>query len=154
MSGVGLPAHFIVMTSGGGGPAYFDPFHAGRRVTPEDCEQILETMFAGALPFESSMLRPATPKETVLRLLRNLKGAYLGKQDALRSWRTTDLLLRVDPDQPEELRDRGLLAFQMGRLGDAVTDLSRYLTLRPGARDTDRVVATLRDARRSLASLN
>ncbi len=152
LDGVGLPGHFVVAVRDAG--MFLDPFHGGRELTVEDCARIVEEMYRGALPFSSDMLKPAAPREILSRLLRNLKGLYLGRQDATRAWRIADLLVCAQPGAADELRDRGLLAVRLERYGDGATDLGRYLQVRPDARDADTVIAALRVAKRALATMN
>ncbi|MBW5262820.1 transglutaminase-like domain-containing protein, partial [Streptomyces poriferorum] len=69
--GVALPGHFVV---GFGDPAervLADPFAGGRPLTDQDAELLV----AGATgePLEASMLVPAQPLETVLRILNNIR---------------------------------------------------------------------------------
>src|SRR5690349_19756321 len=40
--GVGLPGHFIAKAVEGGDEVLFDPFHAGRLLTPSQCEALVE----------------------------------------------------------------------------------------------------------------
>src|SRR5207244_685170 len=41
VSGVGLPGHFIVKASDGNEQILFDPFHGGRVLTAQDCENVV-----------------------------------------------------------------------------------------------------------------
>ena len=46
-----------------------------------------------------------------------------------------DLLLVLEPTDPEHGRDRGLLLGRMGRFGEAIAALRAYLDERPDAHD-------------------
>jgi regulator of sirC expression with transglutaminase-like and TPR domain len=48
-----------------------------------------------------------------------------------------DRVLKLVPDQPDALRDRGLAYLQMDHARGAREDLSRYLQLSPNAADAD-----------------
>jgi regulator of sirC expression with transglutaminase-like and TPR domain len=49
--------------------------------------------------------------------------------------RCADRILKLAPDNPEALRDRGLGYFQLGHRHGARQDLGRYLQLHPEAAD-------------------
>src|SRR3989442_11414643 len=40
VAGVGLPGHFIAKAVAGGPENLFDPFHRGRRLSPQQCEEL------------------------------------------------------------------------------------------------------------------
>jgi len=42
--GVGLPGHFVAKAVADGQEVLFDPFHGGRRLVPEQCEQLVQQM--------------------------------------------------------------------------------------------------------------
>jgi regulator of sirC expression with transglutaminase-like and TPR domain len=152
LQGVGLPGHYIVKVPG---PAeiFIDPFNGGDVISVEECADRVKKTY-GDVPFSKEMLRAATPRGTLARLVRNLKAVYAGRNDVERTWRMTDLILCVDPRQADELRDRGLLALRLDRPAAAADDLSRYLEARPAADDRDEIVKALRAARMAIASRN
>lgn len=151
--GVGLPGHFIVKIPE---PVetFFDPFHGGKVLSVEECSARVREVYAGELSFRAEMLRPATPREILMRILRNLKDLFTAGDDLHRAWRTTDLMLCVDPSASDPLRDRGLLAIQLGDYRSGAGDLSRYLALWPKAPDRALVEESLRRARVAIATLN
>lgn len=71
--GVGLPGHYIVKYSLPVEPIYFDPFHKGRLLTPDECRQIVEQF---GHPFEEHYLSQSTQRETIIRMLNNLIQVY------------------------------------------------------------------------------
>ncbi|HEV2764797.1 MAG TPA: transglutaminase-like domain-containing protein, partial [Pyrinomonadaceae bacterium] len=73
--GVGLPGHFVVrVRAGESNPraALVDPFNA-TLIDEEDCQDRLDTIYGGQVPLAPEHLRPATPREILARLLRNMK---------------------------------------------------------------------------------
>src|SRR5204863_175398 len=42
VAGVGLPGHFVAKAVQDGQEVLFDPFHGGRRLTPEQCENLVQ----------------------------------------------------------------------------------------------------------------
>ncbi|MFQ5483354.1 MAG: transglutaminase family protein, partial [Nitrospinaceae bacterium] len=71
--GVGLPCHFIVKFEDPENPVYFDPFNEGRILTRKGCSDLVRSF---GLNFETRFLVPATPRETLIRMLHNLTMIY------------------------------------------------------------------------------
>src|SRR3546814_9824785 len=72
-----------------------------------------------------------------MRVLRNLHGVYSDGEDWERATRSADRLLKLSPNDPDALRDRGLGYLHMGHASGARTDLARYLQLNPNARSEE-----------------
>lgn len=147
LHGVGLPGHFLV---GGPGGLVLDPADGGRVLTPDDCQAILRRTFGEHILFNVVMLRPVGRREMLARLLRNLRGAYLGRREWLAAYRIVELLATVEPTTAEHGRDRGVLLGRLGRFSGAIVSLGHYLDERPNAPDADdvrRVMAIFRGRR-------
>ena len=134
--GIGLPGHFIVRVAAGGADLLVDPYHAGTRLSEEDCQERLDRIYAGRLKVNAAMLAPCGRKSMLARMLRNLKAIYLKAADHERALKVVDLLLSVNPHSGEELRDRGLLYAAMDCYGLAARDLQAYVALFPGAAES------------------
>jgi regulator of sirC expression with transglutaminase-like and TPR domain len=130
--GIGLPGHFIV---GGPNGALFDPADRGRSLTPDDCQALIRRSIGEGILLNAGMLRPTGPRQILARVLRNLRTAHLARRDWPAAVEAIDLLLVLEPTDPEHGRDRGLLLGRMGRFGEAITALRRYLDERPDAAD-------------------
>jgi regulator of sirC expression with transglutaminase-like and TPR domain len=132
LTGIGLPGHFIV-----GGPEgeLFDPTDGGRRLTLDDCQALLHRSVGDGVLLNAGMLRPNRPRPMLARVLRNLRAAHLARRDWPAAVGAIDLLLVLEPTDPEHGRDRGLLLGRMGRFTEAVAALRRYLDERPDAHD-------------------
>ena len=130
--GIGLPGHFIV---GGPGGRLWDPADGGQPLTPDDCQALIRHAVGEGVLFHAGMLRPAPRREILARVLRNLRAARLAARDWPAALDAIDLLLVLEPTDPEHGRDRGLLLGRMGRFGEALRALSRYLDERPDAHD-------------------
>jgi len=128
--GVGFPGHFLVKHVGADGEILVDPFF-GSRLSSDQCLERLRTMYGPTARLEPSLLRPATPKEILVRLLRNLKNVYLQREDWTRTLACLDRILLISPEDVAELRDRGLTYYRLECFRAALTDLERYLSLAP-----------------------
>ena len=132
LAGIGLPGHFIV---GGPDGLLIDPADGGRSLTRDDCQALIRRAIGDGVLFHASMLRPSGRREILARVLRNLRAARLARRDWPAAVDAIDLLLVLEPTDPEHGRDRGLLLGRMGRFGEAVTALRLYLEERPDAHD-------------------
>ena len=154
VEGVGMPGHFIVRVRAGPHAILIDPFYAGALLSETDCQQRLDRIFGGRLKMEASMLAPCGRKDILERTLRNLKTIYFKQGDHLRALGAVELLLTVNPDSAEDVRDRGVLYAALDCYGLAVRDLEAFLTLVPRAPEASEVRDQLVDLRRRAARLN
>ena len=132
LSGIGLPGHFIVGAPGG---VLIDPAGDGRRLTPDDCQALIRRAVGEGVLFHAGMLRPTGRREILTRVLRNLRAAHLAARDWPAALGAVEMLAVVEPTDPDHGRDRGLLLGRMGRFGEAIAALGRYLEERPDGHD-------------------
>ncbi len=88
--GIGLPRHFIVEFNDGNYAAYIDPFHGGRTITVRASALLLQ---GNACVADPELLQRVSKKQIVMRMLQNLHGAYLRKQDWAQTVKTLDWLI-------------------------------------------------------------
>lgn len=152
--GVGLPGHFIVSIQASEGDLYLDPFHGGRRLSLEDCANlvILTTGYSGS--FQMEWLDPTPPADILVRMLNNLKNVYMTKEDWDRTLTVLEHIRLVQPERPENLRDLGLVYHRMNSLRLAVQLYEQYLTKAPDAVDAGDIRKSLQEAAKRLAQLN
>ncbi len=134
--GIGLPGHFIV---GGPDGRLIDPYGRGRALSAGECEGLMREALGRPVAFRPSMLRPASRREIIARILGNLRGIYLSRRDWAHALSTLELLVILDPADPALRRDRALLYGRCGRFTDAVRGLDRYLEELPEAPDQEEV---------------
>lgn len=132
LTGIGLPGHYIVGAPDG---VLVDPAGDGRRLTPDDCQALIRRSVGDGVLFHAQMLRPTGKRETLTRVLRNLRSANLAARDWPAALGTVEMLAVIEPTESDHGRDRGLLLGRMGRFGEAITALARYLEERPDAHD-------------------
>lgn len=133
--GIGMPGHFIVGYGSPADPIYIDVFNRGRLLSEDDCLAMCQISEANRFSFKDQYLKPATKKAILFRMLLNLKQIYVGWEEWRSAYKTVDLMLLVNPDEITEIRDRGLLAYRLNRLQDAIFDVKRYLYLAPQSVD-------------------
>jgi regulator of sirC expression with transglutaminase-like and TPR domain len=154
MCGVGFPGHFLVKAATPDDEIIVDPFHGGTLLTADDCQKRLDRVYAGKLKLDASMLASVSPRQILTRMLRNLKLIYVRGEDYVRALRVLDLLLILDADAGEDLRDRGLVYSALDCYGAAARDLTRYLSLQPGAPEADKIVVKIAELQRRAAHVN
>ncbi len=140
LAGIGLPGHFIV---GGPNGSLFDPTDGGRGLTPDDCQALIRRAVGEGVLLHAGMLRPTGRRAILARVLRNLKAARLARREWPAAVDAIDLLLVLEPSDPEHGRDRGLLLGRMGRFREAVAALRGYLVERPDGHDAADVIQVM-----------
>ena len=129
ISGVGMPGHFIVQYTAQPEPFWIDPFYRGNVMTRADCQQFLQRLYGEKLPWNDAFLDPASDHDILQRMLNNLKIIYARQGEHRRALSVIERILVLSPDLPYEVRDRGLVHYQLGHLQAALYDLQRYLEL-------------------------
>jgi regulator of sirC expression with transglutaminase-like and TPR domain len=163
VQGIAFPGHFLLrvptgspMPDAAGGALILDPFDGGAEVDERRCRSMLVRQLGKRARFDPRLLDPCTPRELVSRMINNLKRTYVDQRSFPQAWSATDLLLAIDPTAHAEVRDRGLLAYQLDDFPSALRDLEEYLALEPGGSDDrrDEIMEHVRTLRRRVASLN
>lgn len=156
LQGVPFPGHFLVKCPLDEGLVVLDPYCRGASLTVKDLQDRLREVRGGEVSraIVVGMLGSATSRQILARMLRNLKSIHLEKQDHLRALPLMHWLLLLTPDDPGEVRDRGMAYVKLECFRAAVTDLEKYLALSPEADDLDEVRGRLIELRRSAARLN
>lgn len=137
--GFGLPGHFIAGLQHASGTLYIDPFNRGEILTEKECRDMILSRYGREAAVDDSWKIPAGKKTILKRMLRNLKGIYRQLNQDLQSFEMLQWVLAVDPDAPDELKERGLLYEAMGNSAFAVRDLERYLEVAPATEDREMV---------------
>jgi regulator of sirC expression with transglutaminase-like and TPR domain len=162
LEGVSFPGHFLVRLRLRGGTLILDPFSGGApQSEPELRERLKRVIPEGVsaevpvadLPLDQ-FLEPATNRQILTRLLRNLKAIYRETDKPERLLEVLDRMLVVAPDTPAELRDRGFVYQRLECWRPALKDLTDYLQRDPEAADLDEVRAALVELSVRCARLN
>lgn len=135
LKGVGFPGHFIVKYSGPEGEILIDPFNEGRTLSHKDCQDILDRVYNGGVEFQRYMLEPSTKKQILVRMLNNLKNIYWSSKNYLKALSIVEFILLLTPDSVTEIRDRGMIYYQLECFSQALLDFEKYLRIYPEAPD-------------------
>jgi len=167
VEGINFPGHFLLRCRARRQHAYaedliIDPFHRGALLSHDRLMRHAEGHDeAGEPRLESRLLPRATKPQILSRMLLNLKRVYVNMQSFPQARDIADMLIAVDPSAIGELRDRGLLAYNLKDFAGALRDLQAYLKLiPPGAQDEEerqdreRIWEHVKTLRKRVASLN
>ena len=147
LEGVSFPGHFLVRLRLRAGMLVLDPFAAGAPQSEAELRARLQRVIpAGAtdnlpvaeLPLDQ-FLEPATNRQILARVLRNLKAIYRETDKPERMLEVLNRMLLVAPDSSAELRDRGIVYQRLECYRAALKDLSDYVEREPNAPDFDEV---------------
>jgi len=153
LAGVGFPGHFLVKLVSPDEEIVLDPYGGGAEVSPADCQRFLDSL-PGGIILHPRHLAAATSRQILCRMLNSLKEIYIRTDQYDKALAVVERLLILHPDSAGDIRDRGLLACQLRRFGDASRDLDRYLRLAPQAEDRQTICAHLRSIRERMGALN
>ena len=164
--GVSFPGHFLVRLALRGGTLVLDPFSGGAPQSEDELRERLKRVIPagigvgepGGVPVADlpldHFLEPASNRQILARLLRNLKGVYRERDQPERLLAVLNRMLVVAPEAAAELRDRGLVYQRLECWRPALKDLSEYLEREPEAPDVEDIRAKVVQLARSCAYLN
>jgi regulator of sirC expression with transglutaminase-like and TPR domain len=157
VQGVSFPGHFLVKLRLKRGSLVLDPFTGGEACSEPELRARLGQALASERPERLDLqryLEPATPREIVARVLRNLKGIYVKSGKLERALAVMHRMLLVVPESAEELRDRGLVHAELECFRPALADLQNYLRRRPDAPDASDIHAKVVELRAAASRLH
>ena len=162
LEGVSFPGHFLVRVQVRGALIVLDPFAGGvpqseadlrgrlKRVIPEG---VAEDVPVAELPLDQ-FLEPASKRQILTRLLRNLKAIYREIDRPERLLEVLDRMLVVTPEAAAEVRDRGYVYQRLECWQPALRDLTEYLERDPDAPDHDDVRVRMMELRALCARMS
>ncbi|HYP08741.1 MAG TPA: transglutaminase-like domain-containing protein [Bryobacteraceae bacterium] len=151
--GIGLPGHFIVQYEDADITAFIDPFHAGRLMFETECYELAHEITGLDISSDSTVLKPVSKRQILIRMLNNLRSVYFQRQQPLKAIEVLNLLIEADPGSPDEYKQRGVCLAQVNRFAQARADLEAYLKLSPDAADREPVSQQIERINRYLAAL-
>jgi regulator of sirC expression with transglutaminase-like and TPR domain len=165
VEGVNFPGHFLLRCRSrdrGHNDLIIDAFHGGALLSEDGCLRLLRKHAGEDAVWSDAHLRTRATKVQILaRMLVNLKRLYVQMYSFPQARDITELLLAVNPAAPNELRDRGLLAYQLNDFSAALRDLQAYLHLCAKAdldederADQEKIWEQVKELRKRVASLN
>jgi regulator of sirC expression with transglutaminase-like and TPR domain len=143
MIGIGMPGHFLIRPNFQNASIFVDPFNQGEILFPEDCQAKLNLIYQQPVELEANLLPPVNNKQILVRMLNNLKFIYLHSRELNKALAIMSGILTIFPQNPDEIRDRGLLYYQIDRWQEAVIDLRYFLKIAPNSEDAPLIQSLL-----------
>jgi regulator of sirC expression with transglutaminase-like and TPR domain len=162
LAGVSFPGHFLVRLKLRSGTLVLDPFSCGAPLSEDELRERLQRVIpdgatdevpVAALPLDQ-FLEPASNRQILARVLRNLKGIYREADRPERMLEVLNRMLLVAPEASAELRDRGYVYQKLECFRAALKDLSDYVEREPDAPDSDDVRVRMMELSALCARLN
>ncbi len=138
---VGFPGHILVKYNE---EMILDPFYDGRLLDIDDLQEILDVNFGGELEFQPEFLDEIKPEQILVRLTRNLKNSYIQSFVYDKALRCVNMVLAIEPESPEDIRDKGILEERLLNHQNALKYLNKYLEINPNAEDADFILELIR----------
>ncbi|MFT7586167.1 MAG: regulator of sirC expression with transglutaminase-like and TPR domain [Cellvibrionaceae bacterium] len=141
LTGIGLPGHFVVggIIKKGKPPILIDPFNHGKRLTLEDCTQLISQTTGYRGVFQAEWLQPTSSQMILIRVLNNLRIAFMRQEN----WQSAILVFKhlqiLQPKQTTYYRDEGLIHYHIQQYHQSSILLEKYLELDPNAKDLDMI---------------
>lgn len=138
---VGFPSHILVKYNE---EMILDPFYDGVLLDVDDLQVILDTNFDGQLKFKPEFLDEIESEQILLRMTRNLKNSYVQSFAHDKALRCANMILAIEPEAPEDIRDKGILEGRLLNFETALKYLNKYLEISPNAEDIDFILEMIR----------
>ena len=129
--GVGLPGHFLAAVEIDGAPMLVDAFAGGRIITPDEAHSRMKDMFGPEVEWSEEMLRPASNRHWLTRMLQNLLNVFGSTSHYADVAAVLEMEMLLWPEQSHLQRDLGLVLARCGLSQPASIWLDRYLQTNP-----------------------
>ena len=138
---IGFPGHILVKYNE---EIILDPFYDGRLLDIDDLQEILDTNFGGEIEFKPEFLDEVSDEQLLIRLTRNLKNSYIQSFVYEKALQCVNMVLAIEPEAPEDIRDKGILEERLQNSEIALEYLNKYLEINPNAEDVDFILELIR----------
>jgi regulator of sirC expression with transglutaminase-like and TPR domain len=147
---VNFPGHFLIkhILEDNSGEIIVDPFNGGRIMDDYSLKALIEQAYPQQnIPLTHALVEKATAAQVLIRMLNNLKGSYYEAQDIDRYNIANEMVLAIDPYNPDAVRDKGIVLLKKGDPSEALKVLNTYLEINPEAEDADDVLDIIHQIR-------
>jgi regulator of sirC expression with transglutaminase-like and TPR domain len=154
---VNFPSHFMVkyIIEDDGSDIIIDPFNSGRIMDDYSLKTLLDQFYPNQnIPLTRASVEKATVSQVIIRMLNNLKTSYYEAQDIDKAEIANEMIIAMDPHNPDAVRDKGIILLKRGTSSEALEMLNLYLEQNPEAEDADSVLEMIREIRNSNINRN
>lgn len=117
--GVGLPGHFVLRLDDPERFIVADPYHDGRSLSLDDCQQIVKRHSEGKATFSNELLKPIGTRAILARVLNNLRSVYQAEGNLLRLRDVTQRCFALDRENTGLLYELALIHMRLGNFDQA-----------------------------------
>jgi len=129
--GVNLPGHFLVGVELDNSVMLVDPFAGGRVISSDEAHDRLRQIFGDEVEWSDEILRPASNRLWLTRMLQNLLNTYGSKNQYLDVAAVLEMEMLLWPGETRLQRDLALVLARCGLSQPASLWLDRYLKTNP-----------------------
>ena len=129
--GVGLPGHFLIGVQCDESQMLIDPFSGGRILTEDEAHDRLQEMFGPEMEWSADMLRPASNRHWLTRMLQNLLNVFGSTGHYTDVAAVLEMEMLLWPEHSHLQRDLGLVLARCGLSRPASIWLDQYLKTNP-----------------------
>ena len=149
-TGINFPGHFLIRLERGAGRIIVDPFHGGAERSVADLRALLKQVVGLDAELAPTHYSPIGKRDTLVRLLNNIKIRALADGDAARGAEIIDRMIMIAPGAAFLLFEAGACHAQTGNLIRAATALEAFLASGPDAKGREEAITLLRQVRQQL----
>ena len=153
VAGVNLPGHFMLRVNDGEQTWFVNAYDAGNAMSREACQRKLSEMLQQPVALTDAMVAACPVAVIVTRMLRNVKAIYLNANDVPSALPIQRRLTALNPLDPKEVQDMGILCLNADRPGEAIDPLRKYLAGAADADEAEEIRALLEVARATCGSV-
>ena len=148
---VNFPSHFLVkytLDKESNEFIIIDPFNKGRIMD----DQVLQGLLNKINPtlkvlITKNNLEKANTSKILIRILNNLKNAYMEVDDLNKIKIINEMILLLDKFNPDAIRDSGIMLYRGKKFKQALERFYEYVELNPEAIDIDKILDFIRQIR-------
>jgi len=129
--GVALPGHFVAGVEVQGSLTLIDPFNGGKVLSTDEAHERMKQSFGPDIEWSDDMLRPASNRHWLTRMLQNLLNTFGSKNHYVDVAAVLEMEMAIWPEQAHLQRDLGLVLARCGMVRPASIWLDCYLQTNP-----------------------
>jgi regulator of sirC expression with transglutaminase-like and TPR domain len=154
VSGLNLPAHFMLKVASGTSSAIVDPFHSGIVLDRDACRAQIARLAGTNVVLNDAHFAPCPLSAIVSRMLANLRAIYLQKHEYAALVPILNRLAMLSPSDADVRRELGLIYLKLDRLTESVAALQEHLDCQRDAPDNEEIRLLVKSLRREIAARN
>jgi len=129
LQGIAAPSHFLTRLHTDAGILYIDPFRRGMVMDEMECVEWLHDITELPIDDIYPTLKPVNERAIIIRMLRNLKALFGGRDQWSSAWKVQRRLEMLMPGSHRERRDLAIISLRAGRYGESIDLLEKCLAV-------------------------